>query len=223
MGTDIHCFTEKYQKNGSWKPIGGFLTDAAHYYSDIKHFQKRCYTNALSPFCMRNYIEFAILANVRNGRGFAGCDTGDPVKPISLPKGLPESVSPGIRRIAESWGCDGHSHSWLTVREILEYKRPRIVMRGYVSAHKYVDFLKTGNPYPCSSGIMGANVEVVPPDKILQLKEEQPDVDFFTQIQWTEKSEDSAEWLFKQGLQQLKDRCESAFFDDVRIVFWFDN
>lgn len=38
----------------------------------------------------RNYDTFAVLANVRNGYGFAGCDTGDGYEPICEPKGFPE-------------------------------------------------------------------------------------------------------------------------------------
>lgn len=44
----------------------------------------------------RNYDLFAILADVRNGRGFAGIVTGTGFDPISDPKGLPDDCSEGV-------------------------------------------------------------------------------------------------------------------------------
>jgi hypothetical protein len=69
----------------------------------------------------RNYGLFAILAGVRNGRGFAGVKIGEPTTPISEPRGIPEDASPAYREIAEHWGSDGHSHSWLTLAELQRY------------------------------------------------------------------------------------------------------
>jgi len=47
----------------------------------------------------RNYNAFAILADVRNGYGFAGCDTGDGFVPISTPKGFPDDMCEEVRKI----------------------------------------------------------------------------------------------------------------------------
>jgi hypothetical protein len=48
MGTDIHCAVEKKQPDGTWKVVDAPFDD------------------------YRNYDSFAILADVRNGHGFAG-------------------------------------------------------------------------------------------------------------------------------------------------------
>lgn len=45
----------------------------------------------------RNYNVFAILANVRNGYGFAGVDTGDALVPICEPRGIPGDLSEEVR------------------------------------------------------------------------------------------------------------------------------
>lgn len=69
----------------------------------------------------RNYDMFAMLAGVRNGRAFAGFETGTGFVPIAEPKGLPADVSESVEKESDSWGVDGHSHSWITVGEWLRY------------------------------------------------------------------------------------------------------
>lgn len=51
----------------------------------------------------RNYQRFAELAGVRG----AGPE----------PKGLPDDISDSAAADSEGWGVDGHSHSWLTLKE----------------------------------------------------------------------------------------------------------
>jgi hypothetical protein len=43
----------------------------------------------------RHYFLFAWLADVRNGFGFAGIPTHDPIKPISERRGLPDDFEGG--------------------------------------------------------------------------------------------------------------------------------
>lgn len=69
----------------------------------------------------RDYDVFAILADVRNGRGFAGIKTGEGFVPISEPKDLPIDVSEEVKKESDYWGGDGHSHSYLTLKELLTY------------------------------------------------------------------------------------------------------
>lgn len=66
MGCDIHSVAQ-VRKDGVWKTV-------------------------LQDVCgdPRRYDTFAMLANVRNGYGFAGCDTGDGFEPISEPRGFPD-------------------------------------------------------------------------------------------------------------------------------------
>ena len=56
MGCDIHMMAKVQQDNGSWKNAGEIDGN-------------------------RNYDLFAILANVRNGHGFAGIKTGGGIRP----------------------------------------------------------------------------------------------------------------------------------------------
>lgn len=92
MGTDIHCVLEK-KVDDRWE------------------FVK--YLN----FC-RNYDLFAVLADVRNARGFAGCDTGNPIIPISEPRGFPHDIS---SRALEVMSHE-HSASYILGEELLTFK-----------------------------------------------------------------------------------------------------
>jgi hypothetical protein len=67
----------------------------------------------------RNYDAFAIMANVRNGRGFAGAKTGEEMPPISEPRGFPIDASSVITAAYDDVGYHDHSH--LTLQEILDY------------------------------------------------------------------------------------------------------
>lgn len=106
----------------------------------------------------RSYNLFAVLANVRNGYGFAGTPTGNEVIPISEPRGLPDDMSAGVRRLLEDtpdhdeddiWLGD-HSHSWLTLDEVLAYDWDQAKMTtGVVSAKDFAARIeKYGNQIP---------------------------------------------------------------------------
>lgn len=114
MGCDIHLFVEK-RVNGRWVTADKWKTD-----KDDEPPRKRVPYDA-AFYHDRNYELFSILADVRNGRGFAGIKTGEGFVPIADPRGLPDDVCDEVRAEAESWGGDGHSHSHLTVAELMAY------------------------------------------------------------------------------------------------------
>ena len=114
MGCDIHLYVEN-RVNGAWRAAECFVQDKDDPKScaDVP-YEKRLYSG-------RNYNLFSILADVRNGYGFAGVPTGAGYKPMSKPKGLPADVSPEVKAVSDQWDGDGHSHSWFTVAEIMAY------------------------------------------------------------------------------------------------------
>lgn len=88
MGCDIHAFIERRKQERiaageAWEFV---LSDRGEPY-----------------WGGRNYARFSVLAGVRA----AGHE-----KPGGLPKGLPENISSHVRAEYDSWGGDGHSHSW---------------------------------------------------------------------------------------------------------------
>ena len=105
MGCDIHLYVEKFDGK-KW----------VHVQEDVMKDDN--VPAELSFFNTRSYSLFAILANVRNNGNF---------NPISEPKELPEDCSDSIKTISDWDG--GHSHSWLTLKEIFEFDWTQSVKR----------------------------------------------------------------------------------------------
>lgn len=128
MGTDIHGIMQLKNDDRSWKTV------------EVLELG-------------RNYNLFAVLANVRNGFGFAGVKTSEQLPCISEPKGIPEDIYetceidewgnvrhyPGFLFRSYTWINDSvwlgdHSHTWLTVKEIIDFDWDYVgKFQGYVS------------------------------------------------------------------------------------------
>jgi hypothetical protein len=80
-----------------------------HAYAEVKRDGR--WEFAQEVFDCRNYGLFGWLANVRNYSA---------VPPLSEPRGLPTDVSSQVRDEAEDWSGDGHTHSWLSAKELLD-------------------------------------------------------------------------------------------------------
>lgn len=124
MGCDIHLYTEVlktvYDKKtwvncDRWKlnPYYGLEDEENQYEIDYLYHD-------------RNYALFAVLADVRNYGG---------TPHICEPKGLPEDVSTVVKAESDRWDCDGHSHSWFTLAELIANRHlgETIKTSGYVS------------------------------------------------------------------------------------------
>ena len=113
----------------------------------------------------RSYDLFAILANVRNGRGFAGCKTGDGFVPMTDDRGIPEDVSAEGREYLDSYGGDGHSHTYMTLAEILSYDWDQLTWKqGVVSPIVYKEWAdrgKKGYPLTWSGMVSGGNTVMI--------------------------------------------------------------
>lgn len=109
MGCDIHSFVEVKTDKG-WLMVPGLFPedDFGRHWSGKTHQDE--------PFEGRNYGIFGFLANVRN-YSF--------VPPIAEPRGLPEGVSKPVQESNENWDGDGHSHSWLSLKELLDFDYDR--------------------------------------------------------------------------------------------------
>lgn len=83
----------------------------------------------------RNYTLFAILADVRN--------YGENV-PINSPKGVPTDASKEYLQSVEDMDTDGHSHSYLTLQEILDYLPEAQVKYTGMISQEQSDQLDTG-------------------------------------------------------------------------------
>src|SRR5215831_1419725 len=88
MGCDIHIVIQRQEANGRWHEVA----------YQTRGWQKNWTPQANIPiapenFRSRNYDLFAILADVRNGFGFAGVPTGDGWPSLAPDRGLPAGFS----------------------------------------------------------------------------------------------------------------------------------
>lgn len=156
MGCDIHLYVER-RENGKWATCDTWETEKG---DDYKHvpYQKSFYHE-------RNYDLFAIFADVRNGSGFAGVKTGDGFNPIVEPRGIPDDCCNEYREVAEYWSGDGHSHSWLTVAEIMAYDWTQTTKKeGCVHPGEWARWKLTGQPQSWSGGVNGGGIVHVSPE-----------------------------------------------------------
>lgn len=205
MGCDIHLYCEvKKHVNGveQWVNVDHWQVNP--YFdptsgSEKEYIHKPVYTD-------RNYSLFARLAGVRNS--FL-----DRIEPIDKPRGMPDNVSVHTNKECERWDCDGHSHSWFTMRELVEAHKNSGTRKysGMVSPEDAAEIdAGTGTPSTWCQGTTNK-------DWVLR--------------SWTEEGthmDNLMEKLipfYKDEFWIWEDSSESfeKNLDKFRIVFWFDN
>jgi hypothetical protein len=242
MGCDIHLYVER-RTNGKWESADKWTPDK---YSDEPYGRKPMVVDYDDSFYNgRNYNLFAILADVRNGVGFAGVKTGAGFVPISDPRGLPTDVTSRIKEISDEWGCDGHSHSHVTLAELLEYDwTQNTIISGWVDAFtfwKWTQYKRRQGEAPESwcGAVSGRGVKHITCTEMENaLSELKPEL--------AKASIDGGERIINERglgqtycefqIEQPYYRCCRQFWSDViprllrlgkpsdvRLVYWFDN
>ncbi len=142
MGCDIHTVAQ-VKKDKNWQTVASNIADEP-----------------------RNYDVFAILANVRNGYGFAGCVTGEGFIPVDNPRGYPDDfeidedgynyhVLPYVEKNEDDdhkkWMGD-HSHSWLLLSEIISHLAVdrETIKKGMVDFEEFERLKTSENKWPQS-------------------------------------------------------------------------
>lgn len=240
MGCDIHLFAEVKENKKYWQIIkpnfpctwcNGTGESKITNRKTKEETRKVCYgckgSNIASYwYDGRNYDLFGMLANVRNGRGFAGVYTGEGFKPVTDPKGLPEDTNYNIKDKSDMWGLDGHSHSYLTVKELKEYfsKEQFTTKSGVMSVETYKEWKKrekddsNAKPKEWCGAIWGKNIVTVS-------EEELPNNPNATHVRgdWPTSYKEAAGSFLTATLPALQEWADKYGEDNVRIVFWFDN
>jgi hypothetical protein len=201
MGCDIHLYVEaKPLEQDRWIRIDRQIS----FHEGWDDREKQVIT--LDWGDGRNYNAFAMLADVRNGSGFAGVDTGDGFEPIAMPRGLPEDASPSVYDESERWGVDGHSHSYFTLRELLNletlgywdktttirgvFTTPELEKakaEGIVESVEGQEVRLTKAPQSWSGGIWG------------------PDLKDIFHISWEQSYRTSAGWLINDTIPLMRE------------------
>ena len=167
---------------------------------------------------------FAILADVCNGRGFAGCKTGDGFNIIDEPRGLPNDVSSEVKSQAESWDGDGHSHSWFTLAELESFDWDQTTKHeGWVNYREFVQYIKLGHPTSWCGGVSGGDIKHVSINEMMEYVKNDTPSEYehcYTLVSWVEKYRDSVESFLTETIPKMKALGDAR---NVRAVFWFDN
>lgn len=198
MGCDIHTYVEvKRHINDEEKWVTADYYKKNPYYLLYSDEDKEFEVAHIYDY--RNYELFSILADVRNYSNN---------KPIFEPRGIPKDCCQEIRDEYKMWGSDGHSHSWLTLEELMDYAGSHKIIKhsGLISERQSIDL---DNGIKPDSWCRWTNVEG------------------YVYREWEEEF---------TGLDiiidRLKKRLEETlciygrineYSDKIRLVFWFDN
>ena len=121
MGCDIHTYVEVKGNDNTW--VDGNYYKRNRYFGEDENEKE---FEVINIYKDRNYYLFSLLANVRNNAEN---------EYISEPRGIPEDCCKAIKEESDSWDCDGHSHSYLTLKEIMDFAENHKIIKykGYVS------------------------------------------------------------------------------------------
>jgi len=232
MGCDIHMFCEiRFHKEGKWQEVGKIFKNKYHKPGKENVVDEDGYEwnpeFVRTPYDIRNYDLFAILADVRNGRGFASIKTGEGFVPICEPKGLPKDVSEFIREQSDRWDGDGHSHSFLTVQELKDYDWDQTtVLRGSIP---FEDWKKLHVAKKCPEAYCGAisgpgivTIDETTASLILdgKIPKDLEGKRIYVDYYWSETYRSCCDFFVEETIPELEKLGDPK---DVRIVFWFDN
>lgn len=185
MGCDIHLFREK-RVNGNWLPADEWVDGEVEW-------EKR--------FTDRNYNLFAVLAGVRVRE----------TPPYSFePRGLPLGVCAEIHEHSNSWGEDGHSHSYLYLDELRE-------LRSWLAKNSYT---VSGMKHEAEIAALKASIDSGNPDWDLlypycQSTNAPAHSEFSIEV--------PCDFILGDALDRIIASLADIGGDQQRAVFWFDN
>lgn len=183
----------------------------------------------------RNYMVFAILAGVRNGSGFAGVPTHEPITPISEPRGLPQDLhvrndciyrygyvsDDYYKKYPEEAEKDliylgDHSYSWLSLEECLAYDWTQKTERcGVISRKQYKTLNRETGPSEWSGDIAGKDIVVIDEIQDNIVAKDWTHI----RVYWTVEVASCVK-TFSRWLHYAAAKCEGM---EARIVFGFDS
>lgn len=209
MGCDIHFFAERKYKT-KWTrsyPDGKTEEHQTEGWLKIGKKFKNTYFDVLEaisdyneivtdqPYRGRNYTLFAFLADVRNYWD---------VEPLAQPRGIPKDISDDLKEVIDDWGGDGHSHSWFTLKELLDADWNQTITKSEsLTKKQQMLFEKTHRP----------------PEGI-----DWEGRDSMQEVEWSEYLFEQCE-EFREALRGLRRyaEMEEIPYEDIRCVFFFDN
>jgi hypothetical protein len=164
----------------------------------------------------RNYDLFGILADVRNGSGFAGCVTGSGWPSIAPDRGLPE----GEKNYDDEYG--DHSFTWMTLQELIDYDWKGTIVTKYGVVQEK-DYIPGQKPTAYSGGVMGMGV-VTLDEKDLDGASVPVGTKVYVRQSWESSAEERC-GIFVKLIEEWKKVADSynVSYDQLRLVMGFDS
>jgi len=169
MGCDIHIAIQRQEPDGTWRELP---------WQHVWQFEGAAPAVKgvpVAPDCFRgrNYDLFAILANVRNGRGFAGIETGSGWPSIAPDRGFPDGFDPDKTLPAANYPERGnrymgdHSFTWVSLDELkaFPWDATEACQYGVVTAEEYEQLtVDHARPHSYCGAVSGAGIRTYDPD-----------------------------------------------------------
>ena len=151
MGCDIHFFTERKTSSNNYKgprdlsedrntkieeiiegiPVTERWVSADEWEIEDGYW---CVPYSKEFFSDRNYYLFSILADVRNDGS---------IDPLDYTRGIPNDCSSGYSYITKQWEGDAHSHSYFTLKELLDVNWDNYQMEYLSEFMETIEKMKT--------------------------------------------------------------------------------
>lgn len=217
MGCDIHVHIEFKDHEGGWFNVMPHVYN--QYYNpndpDSTHEPEWRTCNVGEN---RDYDLFTEIAGVRDY-------TGENEHPE--PRGAPEDMHPVTKADCERWGCDGHSHSYLTFAELRELiaKNTGEIKRTGMLSPKQIRELEEDGKEP-ESWCQGCSMEDYERREWIQRVEKCRTAYWFEELAqaafmsvWKHQICGRGEWDWEKPAYEQ----EGVDWERLRVVFWFDN
>ena len=222
MGTDIHLHVEK-KTDGKWEgvqpPYETGYEDWPNSWSP--YYENENFDDPRPDPTNRQYNLFAFLADVRNGRGFAGVYTGEPIVPQFPDRGIPEDST-----LVDNDGyhvLGDHSFTHASLKELLEAPWDIwFYSGGLVSAEAFLNRDEQGIPPAWCGGVGGDQTNVHDsPEEFQKLIDSGKDMTgYYCRVGW--KWQPLMNCGFKRWcFETLKPMVEDP--EDLRVLIGFDS
>jgi hypothetical protein len=259
MGTDIHLICE-VKENGNWRPNEDKIFPNPDYHwlkekieEDPDYKVPKFWEDDLenefksNPEDGRWYDKFSILANVRNGYGFAGVKTGSGFNYMSDYRGFPDDTDPNFVEQNREWT---HSHTWVGLEDFKNFDwDARTFKDGVIKLSEYKKLRNplvkhnTETPESWSGGVGGGNTITITSeeaDEVLkgtkQFLTREPNEwadetegttkhvdewDVYVEYSWAIKYSEWFDNFIKNWVKPIEELGEK--YEDVRVVMSFDS
>lgn len=221
MGCDIHMWAEtRSGPDSPWTLVPGDPEEIAKEIAKINGYRKPTDSPELSTawdgeieripmqeaqvYTSRNYGLFGILAGVRWRA------------PHQFPKkGVPDDASPEYKAEVANWDADGHSHSYLSLKELVEWPH----------WHEIASSQEEDYDDPLFRALWGRFTAMV--ERMTDEERRQKLNDNFRDWPTPPKIKMSnagyASSFYRDTLPRLISLCGINDLENVRVVFFFDN